>query len=45
MEPFKIDFLTGKTEYKKKKEIYIKRLSGLINSILGRSSWYRPTLD
>ena len=30
---------------KKKKEIYIKRLSGLINSILGRSSWYRPTLD
>ena len=29
----------------KKKEIYSKRLSGLINSILGRSSWYRPTLD
>jgi N-acetylglucosaminyl-diphospho-decaprenol L-rhamnosyltransferase len=30
---------------KKKKEIYFKRLSGLINSILGKSSWYRPTLD
>ena len=29
----------------KKKEIYFKRLGGLINSILGRSSWYRPTLD
>ena len=28
-----------------KKEIYLKRLSGLINSILGRSSWHRPTLD
>tara|TARA_B100000795_G_C22782038_1_gene432813 strand:- start:1203 stop:2054 length:852 start_codon:yes stop_codon:yes gene_type:complete len=29
----------------KKKEIYSKRVSGLINSIIGRSSWYRPTLD
>jgi len=29
----------------KKKEIYSQRLSGLINSIAGRSSWYRPTLD
>jgi len=29
----------------KKKEIYLKRISGLINSILGRASWYRPTLD
>jgi len=28
-----------------KKEIYLKRISGLINSILGRASWYRPTLD
>ena len=27
------------------KEIYLKRISGLINSILGRASWYRPTLD
>ena len=26
---------------KKKKEIYFQRLSGLINAILGRSSWYR----
>jgi GT2 family glycosyltransferase len=30
---------------KKKKEIYLKRLSGLINSIIGKPSWYRPTLD
>ena len=29
----------------KKKEIYSQRLSGLINSILGKASWYRPTLD
>jgi len=25
-----------------KKEIYYQRYSGLINSIIGRSSWYRP---
>ena len=30
---------------KKKKEIYFHRLSGIINSILGKSSWHRPTLD
>jgi hypothetical protein len=30
---------------KEKKEIYLHRLSGLVNSILGRSSWHRPTLD
>jgi N-acetylglucosaminyl-diphospho-decaprenol L-rhamnosyltransferase len=29
----------------KKNKIYSERLNGLINSILGRSSWYRPTLD
>jgi N-acetylglucosaminyl-diphospho-decaprenol L-rhamnosyltransferase len=29
----------------KKSEIYRKRLSGLFNSIIGRPSWYRPTLD
>ena len=29
----------------KKKNIYKKRLSGLANSIFGKSSWYRPTLD
>ena len=28
-----------------KSEIYIKRLSGLFNSIIGKPSWYRPTLD
>jgi len=27
---------------KEKKEIYYHRYSGLINSIMGRSSWYRP---
>ncbi len=27
---------------KKKKEIYYQRLSGLINALLGRKSWYRP---
>ena len=30
---------------KKKRDIYFCRLSGLINSILGKNSWYRPTLD
>ena len=29
----------------KKKEIYLKRLSGLINSMLGKTSWHRPSLD
>jgi len=29
----------------KKKEIYAQRVSGLVNSIIGRPSWYRPTLD
>ena len=27
------------------KEIYYCRLSGIINSLLGKKSWYRPTLD
>ena len=27
---------------KEKKEIYYQRFSGLMNSILGKSSWYRP---
>ena len=31
--------------HKSKKEIYLKRLSGILNSILGKESWYRPTLD
>ena len=30
---------------KKNKNIYLKRLSGLINSIVGKKSWHRPTLD
>ena len=29
----------------KKSEIYKKRFSGLFNSIIGKPSWYRPTLD
>ena len=27
---------------KEKKKIYYQRLSGLINAIMGKSSWYRP---
>ena len=30
---------------KKKKEIYYCRFSGILNSILGKKSWYRPSLD
>ncbi len=30
---------------KKLKDIYYYRLSGLINSILGKKSWYRPRID
>ena len=41
---FKIIFYTISLN-KEKKEIYLHRLSGLVNSILGRSSWHRPTLD
>ena len=29
---------------KEKKEIYYHRFSGLINSIMGKSSWYRPQI-
>ena len=29
----------------RKSKIYLNRLSGLFNSIIGKSSWYRPTLD
>jgi len=28
--------------FSKKKKIYYQRLSGLINAIIGKSSWYRP---
>jgi N-acetylglucosaminyl-diphospho-decaprenol L-rhamnosyltransferase len=30
---------------KQNKEIYSKRFSGIINSMLGKRSWYRPNLD
>ena len=30
---------------KKNREIYFHRLSGIINSIVGKKSWHRPTLD
>ena len=30
---------------KKKKDIYLSRLSGIFNSIIGKKSWYRPALD
>ena len=29
---------------KKKRKIYTQRMSGLINSILGKKSWYRPNI-
>jgi len=30
---------------KEKKKIYYQRLSGLINAIMGKSSWYRPKVN
>ena len=30
---------------KEKRNIFIYRLNGIINSILGKKSWYRPSLD
>ena len=30
---------------KQNKEIYLKRFSGIVNSMLGKKSWYRPNLD
>ena len=32
------------TMNKKKRVLYFYRLNGIINSILGKKSWYRPTL-
>ncbi len=32
------------TQNKDKKNIYFHRLSGIINSLIGRKSWYRPNL-
>jgi len=40
----KVIFFTV-TLQNKKKEIYSHRLSGIINSIMGKKSWYRPNLD
>ena len=33
------------TQNKEKRDIYLSRLSGLFNSIIGKKSWYRPSLD
>jgi N-acetylglucosaminyl-diphospho-decaprenol L-rhamnosyltransferase len=30
---------------KDKRDIYFSRLSGILNSILGKKAWYRPSLD
>ena len=30
---------------KDKRDIYFCRMSGILNSVLGKKSWYRPTLD
>jgi GT2 family glycosyltransferase len=30
---------------KEKRDIYFFRLSGILNSIIGKKSWYRPSLD
>ncbi len=30
---------------KEKRDIYFSRMSGIINSILGKKSWFRPSLD
>ena len=29
----------------KKRDVYFYRLSGIVNSIIGKNSWYRPSLD
>ena len=29
----------------RKRDIYFSRMSGILNSVLGRKSWYRPSLD
>ena len=28
-----------------KRDIYLSRMGGIVNSILGRKSWHRPSLD
>jgi len=37
-----IKFLIYTLIFNKKKKIYFQRLSGLINAIIGNTSWYRP---
>ena len=29
----------------RKRDIYFSRMSGILNSVLGKKSWYRPSLD
>ena len=29
----------------KKRDIYFCRMSGIFNSMIGRKSWYRPSID
>ena len=31
--------------HKDKRDIYFCRLSGIFNSIIGKKSWYRPSMD
>ena len=38
-------FLYQLTFNTRKRDIYFSRMSGILNSILGRKSWYRPSLD
>ena len=33
------------TQNKEKRDIYLCRLSGIFNSVIGKKSWYRPSLD
>ena len=37
----RVNIITKKL-FKEKKEIYYHRYSGLINAIMGKSSWFRP---
>ena len=30
---------------KKKRNIYFQRLSGILNSMIGKKSWYRPNIN
>ena len=39
-----VKFLVYSLTFNKKKKIYYQRLSGLINAIIGKRSWYRPNV-